>query len=185
MSGSGDSENRITAFRRLVVFCGIPGSGKTTIASILASKLPRACHIQTDVVRSTIPHPKFTGPESRFVYGASVGLARAALVAGYDVILDGTFQKEAFRRGAIAKLSRFSSFRLVVWVATDPGVALERNAQRPSTVPRMTLFRILQSFEEPQRGLRIDSTSTPPEVAADLILANLEWHRSRSADRLH
>jgi predicted kinase len=77
-----------------VIFCGIPGSGKTTIAHLVAEAMGSAVHIQTDTLRFMIPKPAYTWPEARFVYESIFLVGRQALQSGYDAILDGTFPKE-------------------------------------------------------------------------------------------
>jgi len=160
--------------RRLILFCGIPGSGKTTVASALASALTRSVHIQTDGVRAMIAHPGYTGAESRFVYETAVSVGRLALRAGYDTILDGTFPREGFRREAIAGLRRFFRARLVVHVICDPPLALERNAGRKDAIPEESLLRIHRQFQPPSDALVIDTSMLDPGRAVELILARLE-----------
>jgi predicted kinase len=159
---------------RLLLFCGIPGSGKTTIATIVAQRLSRAVLVQTDSVRAMIAHPKYAGGESRFVYGAALSIAGEALRSRYDAILDGTFPKEEFRREALSSLSRLSAWQLVVHVTCDPELALQRNAARKEVVPEETIVRIYQHFEVPRNAVTLDTGRLGPADAAMQLLSILE-----------
>ncbi len=158
---------------RLVIFCGIPGSGKTTIAQIVAENLRDCFHIQTDTLRFMISRPGYTGEESELVYKGCILLAREALKAGYDAILDGTFLRDEYRDEAIEKLSRYFSSYLVVYVACDPETAYRRNASRRERVPKKSFHRLYETMQEPTNALRIDSERTRPKEAAGAILLQL------------
>ena len=162
---------------RLLLFCGIPGSGKTTVAAIVSERLSRGVLVQTDNVRAMIARPRYIGEESRFVYGAAVTLAGQALRARYDVILEGTFPKEEFRTDALSALSRYSSSQLVVYVTCDPGLALQRNAARKEVVPDETVLRIYQNFESPRNAMTLDTGRLEPAEAAERVLSILEQQR--------
>lgn len=64
---------------KLLIFCGIPGTGKSTIAKLVAARLEGTVHIQTDAVRSMISNPAYTNGESEFVYAICVLMAGEAL----------------------------------------------------------------------------------------------------------
>src|SRR5271170_875293 len=106
---------------RLVLFCGIPGSGKTTIATAIASQLPHSVFIQTDKVRAMIAKPTYAYAESKFVYGALAAMALEALRSGYDALIEGTFPREEYRGEALAALSPMAEESLVVYVTCEPG----------------------------------------------------------------
>ena len=159
--------------RRLVIFCGIPGSGKTTIARLVAKSLRDCFHIQTDILRSMISRPGYTKEESELVYRDCILIAREALKAGYDAILDGTFLKDEYRDEAVGKLSRYFSSYLVVYVACDPKTAYRRNLSRRDRVPKKSFLRLYEMMQEPSSALRIDSATTRPGGAASAILLQL------------
>ena len=163
--------------KRLVIFCGIPGSGKTTIAAALAVKLARSAHIQTDRVRTMVHPQKYSAGESRFVYSAVIAMARAALISGYDAVLDGTFLREDLRREALDRLAHLSNRHLVVHVVCDPELALRRNAAKEDAVPQERLMRIYRNFEVPTNAMTIDTGKVGPEAAAERLLEWLEQKR--------
>jgi predicted kinase len=157
----------------LVLFCGIPGSGKTTVAAGVALELQRCVHVQTDQVRAMVARPEYDGVESRFVYGAAVAVGGAALRSGYDVILDATFGRREYRSEALDGLEPLSSRVMVVHVFCDLGTALARNASRRDPVPEETLTRIQRSFEPPGGAFEIDTSRLTPDEAVALVVGEL------------
>jgi predicted kinase len=158
---------------RLVLFCGIPGSGKTTVASVLAARLPRSVLIQTDKIRTMVATPKYTGAESKFVYSSLISVGSEALRAGYDTLLEGTFPREEFRRDALVALSPLAEKTLTVYLQCEPELAFGRNSGRQEVVPWERFFRIFTQFEEPASALKIDTTSVSPQESVERILEAL------------
>jgi predicted kinase len=158
---------------RLIILCGIAGSGKTSIALAIGERLERCVHIETDVVRGMVAKPPYASGESRFVYRAAISVAEQALRNKFDVVLVATFAKEEFRREAITKLGELCESRLVVWAWCDPQLAFQRNSQRNPRVSRETFMRLWRTFEPPRDALVIDSRATSPEEAAKKILATV------------
>jgi predicted kinase len=98
----------------LIVVCGLPGVGKTTVAENVAERVD-ARLLRTDVVRKDIfPEPKYTQEESLTVYRELFERASETVENGRNVVLDGTF-KDAELRDRAAKLSESldAPFRLV------------------------------------------------------------------------
>jgi predicted kinase len=158
---------------RLLIFCGIPGSGKTTVARPVAESVQDSILIQTEGVRSMLPHPTFSNAESRFVYGACLGVAREALKKGYLVILDGTFMRGEYRTEAKRGLRRHYRKADTVWVDCNLATALTRNGVRPAPVPPEKVKGMYDGFEEPRRAVRINPTRVPADVAARRIAKEL------------
>jgi predicted kinase len=169
----GESSGGTKTKARLLIFCGIPGSGKTTIARIVAAALGRAVHVQTDALRLMIPAPKYTWAEARFVYESAFLVGRHALKSGYDVILDGTFLREDYRAEAVERLARYCSSADVVCVICDQEVARARNSERETTVPEASFDRLVASFERPRRALFVHTDGGTPQEAADYLLRGL------------
>ena len=151
---------------RLLVFCGIPGSGKTTVARLVADSVGNSILIQTDGIRAMLARPTFSREESRFVYDACFEVAKSALRNGYLVILDGTFMREDYRSEARKRLRGNYSRADAVWVACDLETALRRNARREDPVPPEKVRGIFLGFEAPRRAVKVDSSHLSPEAAA-------------------
>lgn len=160
-----------TRHGRLILLCGIPGSGKTTIGRATGARLGRRVHVETDAIRAMVGSAEYSSDESRFVYAAATSVAEEALGHGYDVILDATFPREEFRREALSRLGELFERSLVVWVWCDPMVAYQRNTKRDQKVPLESFMRLWRSFEPPSGALVIDSQSLAPDQAAEKILA--------------
>lgn len=84
----------------LIIVCGLPGSGKTTLAKAV-SKAVGALHLSSDRIRKEIfPDPTYSEEEKRAVYMEMAERAKKALSEGRDVVADATFykkwQREAF-----------------------------------------------------------------------------------------
>ena len=158
---------------RLVIFCGIPGSGKTTIAKLVLRSFEKSILIQTDDVRSMLAHPNFAPEESKFVYDACFGVAKEGLKAGYVVVLDATFLKEDFREEAGKKLGRYYERADIVWVDCRLDVALVRNSTRKAVVPPVKVRAMLDMLEIPRNAIHVDSSRISAESAAKRIVSEL------------
>ena len=158
---------------RLILLCGLAGSGKTTIALAIAAKVQRCVHIETDAVREMVAKPYYASGESRFVYQTAISIAEQALKHRFDVVLVATFGREEFRREAISRLGELCESWLTVWAWCDSLLAFKRNSQRNPRISQESFMKLSRAFEPPKDALVIDSRSTSPEEAATRILSAL------------
>ncbi|WP_132057877.1 AAA family ATPase [Halorussus amylolyticus] len=114
----------------LVVVCGLPGVGKTTVAETVADRLDGRL-LRTDVVRKEIlTDPDYTEEESRMVYRELFDRARATVEQGRSVVLDGTFQDEVRRTDAADLAATLGAEFRLVKVECDEAVVRERIESR-------------------------------------------------------
>jgi hypothetical protein len=86
----------------LVVVCGLPGVGKTTVAEHASERLDGTL-LRTDVVRKELfPDPEYTDAEAAAVYDELFARASEELARGGAVVLDGTFHTEDHRERALS-----------------------------------------------------------------------------------
>jgi len=82
---------------QLVVVCGLPGTGKTSLAAAIAEALG-ALHLNTDRVRVALGlQGHYAEADKAVVYATMYRQAGEALLAGRAVVLDGTFSSEGER----------------------------------------------------------------------------------------
>jgi len=119
----------------LVMLCGLPGTGKSTLARRLADGLP-AVVVESDRVRQKLfARPAYTGQESQRVHQVCHILIGWYLRHYYHVVYDATNLYE-YHRGLIYRLAaRSGACLVVVEVTASDDVVRERLAPRRRTHP--------------------------------------------------
>ena len=88
----------------MVINCGPPGIGKTTVSMNFA-RLINAVILSTDKIRKEIlPRPTYTKQELRLIYDILTLLAKYLYDAKVNCILDATFNTEYSRKKIKDKL---------------------------------------------------------------------------------
>ena len=168
--------------RRVIVFMGLPASGKSEQARHLCEKSPKPI-LSTDLIRKRMfAHDPIRPPGekpdldlykdeiSRRVYRRQRALARLCLRSGRNVILDGVFLKEQDRRRVIAmaqKAGATPEFRLV---ETSEQIIEERLKNRQteggvSDLDNLETWRgIRDRFEEMGEEVQKYASSVPGET---------------------
>jgi hypothetical protein len=151
----------------LILVCGLPGTGKSTIANNLAKRL-HATVLRTDVIRKELlEEPTYTEEEKRLIYNVTFLIARYLLEAGCNVILDGTFYRRDLRQKVYA-LTRETRSRLEVIECTTPVDVIKRRMGRrltrryePSDADFNVYKKIKAQFEPIQREHIVVNTGKP------------------------
>ncbi|ELZ39633.1 kinase [Halorubrum californiense DSM 19288] len=114
---------------RLVVVCGLPGVGKTTVAERIADHVDGRIR-RTDVIRKELfDDPEYTDAETEAVYAELLTRAREDVDAGGAVVLDATFADARFRADARETAAAAAAEFDLVEVACDETV-VERRIER-------------------------------------------------------
>ena len=117
----------------LILVCGLPGTGKTTVAEAIAKK-KNARILSTDIIRKEmIGNPAYTDDEKDMVYHMLFNMAGMMLKDGRNVVLDGTFYKKELRDNVRELATKTKSELSIVEVVCDERVVRERLAKRCKT----------------------------------------------------
>ena len=163
----------------LIVFAGLPGVGKTTIARKLARALGGTCYLRVDEIETAIidGDPMLEpGPEG---YRVAAALSVSNLVLGTDVIVDSvnplTVTRQMFTDAAQhAKAIHFG----VEITCSDLVQHKSRVEYRTSDIAGLSLptwERVAnRSYEPwPTADLKLDSAALSPDSAVQAILSAL------------
>lgn len=142
----------------IVVICGPPGAGKTTVAALLRDRLAAR-----DVPAEVLDSDEFSSDTYERMY------ERVAGAADRNWIVAGTFYRPAHRE-------RFADLDpVVVYLRADLETCLERNRRRPpaASIEERAVHIVYREFDEPDADLVVDADA-PPEEVADRVLAELD-----------
>ncbi len=177
---------------RVIVMCGLSGSGKSWVAERLLSRLP-AIRLRSDVIRKQqagVPAAASTGsavdaglysPErSDAVYEAMLDHALALALNGEHVILDAAYLSRE-RRDAVLRRCDEQGLTCRLLLADAPVALLEQRirdraatGQDPSEATVEVLRRQLERFQRPdptERAIVLDTGGKPDlsEVVATIL----------------
>jgi len=151
----------------IVVICGLPGVGKTTLARGLAP-LINAAVLSTDKIRKElIATPTYIWQERRLVYDVMTLIAKYFQNAGINCILDATFTTENSRKELRRKLAlKCNQFSITECICSeDVIVSRLRNRENDFSDADITIYRKMKNIYEPVRGEHIIvDTSNPSNI---------------------
>ena len=144
----------------IIVLCGPPGSGKTTIAQSLVQELKDARMISSDWFKGRAYDRIFREVERRR------GEERY-------LVLDATFYRKAYR-DRIREIASKREEVLTVFIDCSLEVCLERNSQRQNPIPENAVHIMWKQFERSDdANMVINSDETGVEQAVHAILRRI------------
>jgi len=159
---------------KIILFCGLPGVGKTTLARSLVSRTGVSILSSDKIRKELIRYPTYSRTEGRLIYDVLMLLTKYLTAAGIDCILDATFNRERSRMEVENKL-RSNNVQLYVIECTCPeDIVLDRlrNRKNDYSDAGYSVYSKMKTIYEPVHGrhLAID-TSLPCEVNLQKILS--------------
>lgn len=164
---------------RMVLMCGLSGSGKSYVAERLVPRLP-AVRIRSDVLRkvaagleplqrsgSSVDAGLYTPSRSQSVYAEMQAIALALAAAGETVIVDATFLERAARK----------AFRGAAAAAGVPCVVLHCQASEPTMRSRVAA-REREGRDASEAGIAVleaqQSRFEPPTADEETVVVDTE-----------
>jgi aminoglycoside phosphotransferase family enzyme/predicted kinase len=110
----------------LIIVCGLPGCGKSTLALAIAAKLD-AEHISSDIIRRKMLEERTYSEQEKYrVYERMVHEAETLLRGGKSVIADATFYRKRTRQQMLDAARRSGKKVLIVECVLDEETIEER-----------------------------------------------------------
>ena len=142
---------------KIMLMCGIPGSGKTTIAKKMINNSIK--YISRDEIRFSMlgENDEYFSKEKE-VFEEYINQINNALRNGYDVIADATHLSKGSRAKVLNRLTVKPDTVIVTCVCVSLETALERNSKRAglAKVPESQIRRMAHSIELPSYEEGID-----------------------------
>ncbi len=152
-----------------VWFTGLPGSGKTAIASRAAAILKKkgidVKILQLDEIRRVLtPTPKYTDEERDIVYASLAYMAKLLAECGVNVFIDATANRRKYRDTARKMIPQFAE----VYIRCSLEVCMEREARRKAAFSPKGIYK-----KSAQTGAAVPGVNIPyeeplnPEIVID------------------
>ncbi|MFD1563811.1 AAA family ATPase [Haloarchaeobius amylolyticus] len=152
----------------IVVICGPPGAGKTTIATRVRRRLDAR----------DVPVRLFHSDDfSSRTYEQLAEQVSAAPATGVTLV-DGTF----YRRRWQTKFRALGDVRFV-HVTASLETCLERNRTRRDPIDEQGVHVVYREFETPDADLEVDTDRWKPDAVADRIVAAIDTWGEHNAER--
>jgi predicted kinase len=170
----------------IVLICGLPGVGKTSLARNLAP-LINAAIISSDKIRKElIPRPSYTKQEVKLIYDVMTLLAKYLYEANVNCIIDATFNKERSRTELKKKLMiPEEEICIVECVCTEEMIMSRlKNRRDDYSDADISIYKRMKKTYDPilEDHIVVDTCQFSSEANAKEIVHQLKKkHRNRNA----
>ncbi len=169
-----------------VWFTGLPGSGKTAIASRAAAMLEKdginVKILQLDEIRRVLtPDPRYTDEERDIVYASLAYMAKLLTECGVNVFIDATANRRRYRDAARSIIPRFAE----AYIRCPLEVCMEREAHRRAAFSPKGIYK-----RSTQDGANVPGINVPyeetlsPEIVIDSDKMNPYECAQKAADAI-
>lgn len=131
----------------LYIMCGIPGSGKSTIAKSISEE-KGSMIICPDSIRKELTGREEEQSKNPEVFALAYERTEKALLQGESVVFDATNISKRDRKNFLDRLG-FDHEVIAIVVSADLSTCLRRNAERQRNVPEDVIRRMHERFEMP------------------------------------
>ncbi|MEW6623911.1 MAG: AAA family ATPase [Bacillota bacterium] len=126
------------------ILCGIPGSGKSTLVSLLPGYV-----VSTDRIRKFLWQDESIVKHDALVFSLVDSILNYMLKKKENVVLDATNLTKKTRKHYIKLGKKYQATVILHWIECPLDLALTRNFQRERRVPEEVILSLYHSFQEP------------------------------------
>lgn len=164
----------------LVLVCGLPATGKSTVARNIAKNL-KTVVLSTDIIRKQLfEKPTYTAEEKKLVYKVMFLVSEYLLKSDRNVVLDGTFYRRSLR-DKVYDLSKRTGAKLAIVECQAANENIKRRMNRrarrknePSDADYEVYKKIKTDFEPIKRDHFVLDTGKSRRTNMEDVLKYLE-----------
>ena len=132
----------------LIVMCGLPASGKSTYAEMLAES-GQFCRVCPDLIRKELYGDESIQGDGKKVFEIAYDAIQRLGKQNFNVVFDATNINHYHRKKFIKEMRPYFDVMIIKWFNTPPPICRRRNLERERQVPYEVLLRMECNFEEP------------------------------------
>jgi predicted kinase len=167
----------------IVMVCGLPGVGKTSLAAHLAPLIDAVVLSSDKIRKELITRPTYSKQEIRLIYNIMLLIAKYLRNAGLNCIVDATFNKEKSRKEFKNKLKLPGVRVCIVECICPESIIVQRLRARKKGYSDADLFiyKKMKKNYEPIREdhITVDTSQSPLRVIAKEIANQISNMRKK------
>ena len=157
----------------IIIICGLPGVGKSTLAKQLAPSFD-AMVLSSDKIRKELfSSPTYFPSELKMVYDVMMVIAKYLNDSGVNCILDATFNREDSRMEVMDKLKLDDSNFHIIECSCSEETAISRLESRKYDYSDATIsvYQKMKKIHEPVKTdhITVDTTLSPEENVRKIV----------------
>ena len=153
---------------RLILVCGLPGSGKSYFAKLLSEKI-QAAYFNSDVCRKELfPNQRnYSEKEKQSVYDALLSSTETNVIHHTSVVVDATFYKNSLRLPFYDLADQLNCSCSIIYLFADETLIKKRTSQiRENSEADYSVYLKLKDVFEPIKKPHLTLQSTNNNIDA-------------------
>ena len=126
----------------VIILCGPPGSGKSTMANTIVDNFDNFKIIAPDKIREDITGDASSQSHNDVVFSKVYSLLVTYLCDGYNVVYDATNCRSAYRHKIINVVKDYADYIICLMSTTPISECIKRNEERNRHVPESVIEKM-------------------------------------------
>jgi len=157
----------------IILICGYPGVGKTTLANELAP-LINAVVLSTDKIRKElIVNPNYSDREIRLIYDILILFAKYLHNSEINCILDATINEQKSRDDIKKRLDlKDEQFKIIECICPEELIISRiQNRKRDYSDADISIYKMIKNRYEPikEKHITVDTSNSLKEIVEEII----------------